>query len=169
MLLARAKDLPAGARPRVRIAGMGAANDHARLGDRADPGRFAAKTAAARRAYAAADAGPERIGLAEVYDSFSGAQLQALAALGLAEDVVAAERAGRFDAEGALPVNLSGGLLGQGAPVGATGVAQVLVAKQQLAGSFAGLCPRHPVRHALVDTHGGIATSCAVSILEALP
>ncbi|MDE0697202.1 MAG: thiolase domain-containing protein, partial [Boseongicola sp.] len=93
-------------------------------------------------------------------------QLQALEALGLTSDVVADERAGRFASCGDLPVNLSGGLLGQGAPVGATGVAQVLATAQQLLGSFPGLNPRSRPEYGLVDSHGGIATTCAVSVLE---
>ena len=167
LVLARPEDLPQRTGLRVRIAGTGAANDHARLGDRRNPGHFAAKTTAAQQAFAAAGIGPGQIGLAEVYDSYTGAQMQALAALGLSEDVVREERAGQFTQGGRLPVNLSGGLLGQGAPVGATGVAQVLTAALQLSGSFAGLCPTRACRYALVDSHGGIATTCAVTILEA--
>ena len=72
-----------------------------------------------------------------------------------------------FAANGALPVNLSGGLLGQGAPVGATGVAQVMTAALQLEGRYFGLQAQNAPRFALVDTHGGIATLNAISILEA--
>jgi len=166
VVLGRSASLPAVGRGRARLAGMGVANDRVRLGDRPAPGRFRAKAQAMQAALAQAGCTISDIGLAEVYDSFSGAQLQALDGLGLADDVVAAERAGRFRADGALPVNLSGGLLGQGAPVGATGVAQVLAAAQQLEGRYHGLTPPAPPRFALVDTHGGIATLCAVSILE---
>jgi acetyl-CoA C-acetyltransferase len=166
VILAAPGDLPAGA-GRARLAGMGVANDRVRLGDRAAPGRFFAKRVALRAALGQAGCALSDVGLAEVYDSFSGAQLQALDALGVTQDVLAAERAGHFTAGGALPVNLSGGLLGQGAPVGATGVAQVLAAAQQLEGRYHGLRPAVPPRFALVDTHGGIATLCAVSIVEA--
>lgn len=168
VILGQPEDLPDTRRGRVRISGTGAANDRARLGDRSDPGRFRAKETAARRAFAAAGITADAIGVAEVYDSYSGAQLQALEALGVTSSVVADERSGRFASCGELPVNLSGGLLGQGAPVGATGVAQVLVAAQQLLGSFPGLNPRSGPRFGLVDSHGGIATNCAVSILELL-
>ncbi|WP_444719017.1 thiolase C-terminal domain-containing protein, partial [Paracoccus seriniphilus] len=85
---------------------------------------------------------------------------------GLTDNVLTAERDGCFAADGALPVNLSGGLLGQGAPVGATGVAQILAAAQQIEGRYHGCRPAQPPRFALVDTHGGIATLCALSILE---
>lgn len=81
--------------------------------------------------------------------------------------MIAAERGGYFTAEGPLPVNLSGGLLGQGAPVGATGVAQVLTAALQLEGRYFGRQTDHNPCFALVDTHGGLATLNAVSILEA--
>ena len=112
--------------------------------------------------------GPDDIGLAEVYDSYSGAQLQALYALGLMQDrLLHAARDGKFRPDGAMPVNLSGGLLGQGAPVGATGVAQVLCAAQQLEGRYAGLQISSAPQYALIDTHGGIATLNAVSVLEA--
>ena len=166
IILSRPEDLPHTGRARVRISGTGAASDRARLGDRSDPGRFRAKETAAARALAAAEITAEAIGVAEVYDSYSGAQLQALEALGLTSDVVADERAGRFASCGELPVNLSGGLLGQGAPVGATGVAQVLATAQQLLGSFLGLNPQSGPKYGLADSHGGIATTCAVSVLE---
>lgn len=166
VILGRADDLPGVGRGRALLAGMGAANDRVRLGDRPAPGRFRAKTLAMQSALAQAGCSPSDIGLAEVYDSFSGAQLQALDALGLADDVIEAEREGRFDVDGAVPVNLSGGLLGQGAPVGATGVAQILAVAQHLEGRYHGLTPNAPPRFALADTHGGIATLCAVSILE---
>ncbi|WP_417270781.1 thiolase family protein [Celeribacter sp.] len=167
VVLSRPDALPEVGKGRATLAGTAIANDLVRLGDRPDVGRFRAKTTAAQRAYAQAGCRPADIGLAEVYDSFSGAQLQALDALGVVEDALASERDGHFAAEGALPVNLSGGLLGQGAPVGATGVAQVLTAALQLEGRYEGLRPQTPPRFALVDTHGGVATLCAVSVLEA--
>lgn len=167
IILANPEALPEGGKGRARIVGMGVANDRVRLGERTDPGAFAAKGGASARAFGQAGIAPDAIDFAEVYDSYSGAQLQALEGLGLSADVVADERGGRFAADGALPVNLSGGLLGQGAPVGATGVAQVLTASRILEGRYWGKTPSRTPRRGLVDTHGGIATVCAVSILEA--
>lgn len=167
IILARGADLPAGGRERARILGMGSANDRVRLGERIDAGHFGAKPLAAGRASAQAGVALENIDIAEVYDSYSGAQLQALQALGLSQDVVRDERDGRFCVDGSLPVNLSGGLLGQGAPVGATGVAQILSTARQLEGRYWGRQPSRTPRHGLVDTHGGIATLCAVTILGA--
>ena len=168
IILARPSDLPQLAQGRSRFRAATSAMDTVRLGEREDPGIFRGKQKAAQRAYAMGDIRPGDIGLAEVYDSYTGAQLQALYALGLAEGrLLQAARDGEFRPDGALPVNLSGGLLGQGAPVGATGVAQVLCAAQQLEGRYTGLQVSKVPRFALIDTHGGIATLNAVSILEA--
>lgn len=167
IIVGRSLSLPDTARDRARLVGMGAANDRVRLGERADPGHFGSKRIAAERALAGAGWVHSDVDIAEVYDSYSGAQLQAIEGLGLSTNVVVDERAGRFDAQGDLPINLSGGLLGQGAPVGATGVAQVLTIARQLEGRYWGRKPARAPRRGLVDTHGGIATVCAVSILEA--
>lgn len=167
VILAREVDVPKLTRKRTRFRATAGATDTVRLGERSDPGFFSGKRLCATRAYGMADVTPDQIDLAEVYDSYSGAQLQALEALNLAPDVLHAERSGIFDADGTLPVNLSGGLLGQGAPVGATGVAQILTAARQLEGRYVGMQPAHVPRLALVDTHGGIATLNCVSILEA--
>ena len=73
-----------------------------------------AKFRAAKQAYSMAGiTNPEQeIDIAEVYDAFSGAELQSIDALGLCEEGQAgpAMENGEFDAGGRLPVNLSGGL-----------------------------------------------------------
>lgn len=152
----------------ARIAGIGAASDLPGLGHRKTPGAFTAKTKAAQRAFDMAGVGAAQISFAEVYDAYAGAELQAIAALGLAADPVKAMRAGDFDENGACPVNLSGGLMGQGAPVGATGVAQTATCALLLEGRYhAGLQPDRALSHALADTHGGVGTTCAVTVLSA--
>lgn len=152
------------------IAGIGAASDTVRLGDRDDPGFFSAKQTAAKRAYEQASiTAPDRdIGLAELYDSYTGAQLQGIEALGLSSDVIADHRAGRFSPDGGLSINSSGGLVGRGAPIGATGVAQTAICAAQLEGRYhPGLQLPSLPRYAIADTHGGIATTCAVTIVRA--
>ncbi len=150
------------------IVGMGAATDRAQLGARDRPGHFAAKTAAMQQACAMAGVGPADIGLLELYDPYAGAALQGLHALGLSSSVGRDLASGRFGAGGAVPVNLSGGLLGQGVAPGATGVAQVGACALMLEGRYhAGAQPASPPRHALADTHGGLCTTAAVTILRA--
>ncbi|WP_419906715.1 thiolase family protein [Hoeflea sp.] len=156
----------------ARISGIGSASDRVRLGDRADPGFFAGKQVAAKRAYDMAEIEhPNRqIELAEVYDAYSGAQLQAIEALGLSDEFMTEFRDGVFTQSGRLPVNLSGGLMGQGAPVGATGIAQAVTCVRQIEGAYhSGLQLREPPRVAVADTHGGVATVCAVTVFTGAP
>ena len=77
--------------------------------------------------------------------------------------------AGEFDAGGELPINLSGGLIGQGGPPGATGIAQVLTLLKLLQGRYHdGLQPTLARRFGLADAHAGVGTLSVVHILEAL-
>ena len=158
-------------RPRVAITGSGAATDRTRLGDRDNPEAFGAKSAAARQAYAMAGvkAPLRELDCAEVYDAYSGAQLQAVEALGLAEpgQAGADHRAGVFTAQGELPVNLSGGLLGQGGAPGATGIVQTLTVARLLEGRYhAHRQPDQELGTGLTDTHGGVCTNAVVQVLR---
>jgi len=168
LILARDDGAPSTRRRTApRITGIGAASDAPALGHRARPGRFAAKTAAMARATGMAGITPDRIDLAEVYDPYAGAELQGIDALGLADDTLRAARDGTFAADGRCAVNLSGGLMGQGAPVGAVGVGQVASLALLLEGRYhAGLQPARALHRALADTHGGVGTTCAVTILQ---
>ena len=65
-------------------------------------------------------------------------------------------------------MNLSGGLLGQGAAPGATGVAQVLALARILSGRF-WLQPAHAPRYGLADAHGGVATVSIAHVMGVLP
>lgn len=173
VVLAAAEAAPRSGRRRVAIAGSGAASDAVRLGDRAAPHRFAAKARAAAAAYRQAGIDDPRraIDVAEVYDAFSGAELQSIEALGLAAEGEAARRMGEgaFDRNGRLPVNLSGGLLGQGGVPGATGIAQVATLARLLEGRYwPALQPARELRFAVADAHSGIATVSMVHVIEAL-
>lgn len=158
-------------RPRVVYVATGCATDTMRLGDRyPDITNFRAKRSAAKAAYAMAGiSNPLReIDVAELYDSYSGVEIQAVEDLGFVPEgaggVSIAE--GVFDIGGELPVNTSGGLLGRGAPVGATGIAQAIEIALQLWGE---VDPRRQVpnaRRGLTDTHAGIATISVVNIFE---
>jgi len=158
-------------RPKVGITGSGAATDRTRLGDRDSPEAFAAKSTAALQAYAMAGLkDPLReLDCAEIYDAYSGAQLQAIEALGLAEpgQAGADHQAGAFAAQGELPINLSGGLLGQGGAPGATGIVQILTVARLLEGRYhAHHQPDRELEAGLVDTHGGVCTNAVVHILR---
>ena len=166
VILSHPDALPASRMPAPRITGIGAASDRVNLGARVRSGDFAAKRKAMQRACAMAGIGPRAINVAEVYDAYAGAELQGIAALGLSDDWRSDFRDGAFDRTGRCPVNLSGGLMGQGAPVGATGVGQTATCALLLEGRYhASLQPARGLDHALADTHGGICTTAAVTIL----
>jgi acetyl-CoA C-acetyltransferase len=172
VVLGAAGAIAAASRPRVRIAGSGSAADAVRLGDRREFHRFAGKERSARAAYAMAGIGdPAReIDVAEVYDAFTGAELQGIEALGLAPAGAAgpAAAAGEFARDGRLPVNVSGGLIGQGGAPGATGVMQIVTLTWLLQGRyFAPLQPSRALRRGVADAHGGIATVSVTHVLEA--
>ncbi len=170
VVLGHAAALPGDRLARIAITGSGCATDHVRLGDRSDPSRFSSKTLSARDAYQQAgivDAARE-IDVAEVYDAFAGAEIQALEALGLAVEGRAAKQLeeGAFDREGRLPVNLSGGLIGQGGAPGAVGIAQVITVARLLAGDYPLRPSTRVPRRGLADAHGGVATVSVTHILE---
>ncbi|MGE0726258.1 MAG: thiolase family protein [Alphaproteobacteria bacterium] len=171
LVLARADAAPRTGRRTVRIAGMGSATDALRLGDRPAIHRFDGKRRAAAAAYrmAGIEAPSHAIDVAEVYDAFSGAELQSIEALGLAPDGAAARALadGAFAPDGRLPVNLSGGLIGQGGAPGATGLAQAATLARILEGRYwPGLQPARSLQRALADAHSGIATVSVVTVLE---
>lgn len=157
-------------RPPVAILGSGSATDHPRLSDRSEEmfPHFAAKRRAAAAAFeeAGIDDPADRIDLAEVYDSFSGAELQAYEDLGLCPvgrgGRAAAE--GRFDQGGQVVVNPSGGLLGRGSAVGATGIAQAVEVVSQLRGEAPDARQVPHARVGMTDTHAGVGSLCVVNV-----
>ena len=157
-------------RPPVAILGSGAATDHPRLSDRREEmfPHFAAKRQAAAQAYREADITDpgSQIDLAEVYDSFSGAELQAYEDLGLCPvgQGGKAAAAGRFDQGGQVVVNPSGGLLGRGSAVGATGIAQAVEVVSQLRGEATGPRAVPNARMGITDTHAGVGALCIVNV-----
>ena len=157
-------------RPPVAILGTGCSTDHPRLSDRSEEmfPHFAAKRRAARDAYrmAGIDDPAKEIDVAEVYDSFSGAELQAYEDLGLCPvgEGGAAATDGRFDLGGRVWVNTSGGLLGRGSAVGATGIAQAVEVTRQLRGEVSGARAHPGARTGITDTHAGVGSLAVVSV-----
>ena len=91
---------------------------------------------AAKQVYEKAGVGPEDLDLIELHDCFATAELLHYENLGLCQD----GEAGRMIDEGAtshggkIPVNVSGGLLSKGHPLGATGVANIFEVVTHLRG-----------------------------------
>lgn len=126
---------------------------------------------AADKAYARAGVAPGDIQLAEVHDATSFCELYQLEMLRLCAD----GEGGRFVASGAaalggkLPVNVSGGLVSKGHPVGATGLSMVYEMCLQLRGE-AGARQVKGASLGLIENGGGVMgfdeAACAVHILE---
>ncbi len=126
---------------------------------------------AAARAYQRAGLGPEDVSIAEVHDATAVGEVLQLEYLGLApagEGGAAAER-GETALGGRLPVNTSGGLEGNGHPVGATGLGQIHELVTQLRGEAGDRQAPRP-RIALAENGGGFLgaeeAAAAVTILE---
>jgi acetyl-CoA acetyltransferase len=91
---------------------------------------------AVAKAYEMAGLGPRDLDLVELHDCFATAELLHYENLGLcgAGEAGALIDSGATALGGRIPVNVSGGLLSKGHPMGATGVANIVEIVQQLRG-----------------------------------
>ncbi len=121
---------------------------------------------AARQAYRMASMEPQDIDVAEVHDCFTIAELMAYENLGFAEPGRGAEliRNRETYLEGKIPVNVDGGLLSKGHPIGATGGSQVRTIVQQLRGE-AGKIQVPGAKTGLVHNIGGVGIYANVIIM----
>jgi acetyl-CoA acetyltransferase len=121
---------------------------------------------AAKSAYEMAGVGPDEVDLIELHDCFATAEIVHYENLGLC----GAGEAGRMidDGEtnlgGRIPVNVSGGLLSKGHPLGATGIANIYEITTHLRGE-AGKRQVEGARIGLTHVVGA-GSACAVHILE---
>ena len=152
----------------VHVAGIGQASGRP-LHHAEELTSLAAARHAAGQAYAMAGVGPDRIGVAEVHDCFTIAEIVASEDLGF---FVPGEGARAVDDErtsltGDVPINPSGGLKAKGHPVGASGVAQVVEIFHQLRREAG---PRQvansDVEFGLTHNVGGTGGTCVVSVLQ---
>jgi acetyl-CoA acyltransferase len=121
---------------------------------------------AADAAYAQAGVGPEDLDLVELHDCFATAELLHYDNLRLCEPGGAGEfiERGAPRRDGTTPVNVSGGLLSKGHPLGATGVANIYEIVTHLRGE-AGERQIEGARVGLAHVIG-LASACGVHILE---
>jgi acetyl-CoA acetyltransferase len=159
-----------------RLLGFGLATDYLAL-EKKDAPTFSTARKAAKKAFDMANLKPRDLSGAEVHDCFSITEICAYEILGLAENGKGAELAmsgatalpqvrnekvsGKFDFE--IPVNAGGGLIGDGHPVGATGVRQVFEAYQQLTAQ-AGARQIENCKKFLTFNMGGSLTTSAAMI-----
>jgi len=126
---------------------------------------------AAQKAYAAAGLTPADIDLAEVHDATAFCELYQCEMLGFCDpgEGGAHVESGATALGGARPVNLSGGLVSKGHPVGATGLSMIHELVQQLRGE-AGKRQHEGARIALAENGGGVIgfdeAACSIILLE---
>ena len=122
---------------------------------------------AAKQAYEKSGIGPEDLGLVELHDCFATAELLHYENLGLCGE----GEAGQMIDEGAtalggkVPVNVSGGLLSKGHPLGATGVANIYEIVHQLRGN-GGARQVEGAKAGLAHVIG-LGSACTIHILTA--
>ncbi len=150
----------------IWIAGLGAATDAITLAARETLTSFCTAKAA-KEAYAMAGIGPQDIDVAEVHDAFTISEIIAYEDLGFAKP---GEGSSLLDEKmtyigGKIPVNVDGGLLSKGHPLGATGGSQIRTIVRQLRGE----CTESQVPGAeigLVHNVGGTGYYGNVTILR---
>lgn len=121
---------------------------------------------AAQNAYEMAGLGPKDLHLVELHDCFATAEIVHYENLQLCGDGEAGRLidTGATELGGKIPVNVSGGLLSKGHPLGATGIANMYEIAQHLRGEAG----KRQVEGAKIGlTHVvGAGSACAVHILE---
>jgi acetyl-CoA acetyltransferase len=121
---------------------------------------------AAKKAYEMAGIGPEDLSLVELHDCFATAEILHYENLFLCGEGEAGRMidSGAVALGGKIPVNVSGGLLSKGHPLGATGIANVYEVSTHLRGE----ADKRQVPNARFGlTHViGLGSACAIHVLE---
>lgn len=151
----------------VRVAASSHATDAIALHERDDMAWLASTAKAAEIAYRQAGISPSDLSFCEVHDCFTIAEIMVIEALGLFDKGKGGSGAesGATALGGKIPVNPSGGLKSKGHPVGATGIAQIREAVQQLRGACGDRQVKNPQR-GLTQNMGGTGASTVIHIFD---
>jgi acetyl-CoA C-acetyltransferase len=151
------------------VLGLGQGFGQLLLSDREDLTSFRATRVAAERAYSMAKMTRKDLAFAELHDAFAPFLLIDLEDVGICGPGEAHRwvEDGALALEGRFPVNPSGGLLGKGHPVGASGLAQLVEVARQLTGEAGPTQVPRPGTAGLALSIGGLASHNFVTILGA--
>lgn len=129
--------------------------------------KFEGPAEAFRRAFREAKIDVSDLDFAEVHDCFTIAELLIYEAMGLAKTGRGSDLVldGTVHSDGALPINLSGGLKAKGHPVGATGVSMHALTAAQISGE-AGTLQKEGASLGCIFNMGGSGVANYCSILE---
>lgn len=151
----------------VWVAGVGSASDTLSFTNRTSLVGLTCTVEAAKQAYKMARIEPNDVDVAEVHDCFTIAEIMAYEDLGFCEK----GEGGKFIEEsqtyigGKIPVNVDGGLLSKGHPIGATGGSQIRTIVLQLQGE-AGKVQVDGAEVGLIHNVGGVGVYANVIILR---
>lgn len=150
----------------IWILGLGAASTAVNLAGRDLFSGLTVAQAAGEEAYKMAGITAKDIDVAEVHDCFTIAEMMAYENLGFAKPGEGKEliKAKETYKEGSIPVNVDGGLLSKGHPIGATGGSQIRTIVLQLRGEAGEMQVKDP-EIGLVHNIGGVGLYGNVSIL----
>ena len=151
----------------VWIMALGAASETVNMAGRDLLTSLRVSVNAGTQAYQMAGVTPRDINVAEVHDCFTIAELMAYEDLGFAKpgegrDLSASKETYR---EGRIPVNVDGGLLSKGHPIGATGGSQIRTIALQLRNEAGEMQVKDP-EIGLVHNIGGVGLYGNVTILR---
>jgi acetyl-CoA C-acetyltransferase len=166
MIVANEEKAKALCKKPIWIKGIGSASAPVNMAGREQlSGLFVAQESA-RQAYAMAGITAADINVAEVHDCFTIAEMMAYENLGFAKPGEGKEliRAKETYKEGRIPVNVDGGLLSKGHPIGATGGSQMRTIVLQLRGEAGAIQVKDPT-FGLVHNIGGVGLYGNVTIL----
>jgi acetyl-CoA C-acetyltransferase len=151
----------------VWIAGLGAASASVNLSGRNTFTGLTVAREAAKQAYSMAGVSPSDIDVAEIHDCFTIAEIMAYEDLGFAEAGMGKTliRDRETYKEGKIPVNVDGGLLSKGHPVGATGGSQIRTIVLQLRNEAGDIQVKEP-KIGLVHNIGGVGLYGNVTVFR---
>jgi len=150
----------------VWILGIGAASEAVNMAGREMLTGLKVGIEAGRQAYEMAGVTAKDIDVAEVHDCFTIAEMMAYENLGFAKpgegkDLIASKETYK---DGSIPVNVDGGLLSKGHPIGATGGSQIRTIVLQLREEAGEMQVKNP-EIGLVHNIGGVGLYGNVTIL----
>jgi len=150
----------------VWILGLGAASASVNMSGRDLFTGLAVARQAAEHAYKMAGVNPKDIDVAEVHDCFTISEILAYEDLGFTRPGEGKELVRNKETykEGSMPVNVDGGLLSKGHPIGATGGSQIRTIVLELRGNAGEMQVKDP-EIGLIHNIGGVGLYGTVTIL----
>lgn len=166
LIVANAEKAKAFCKKPIWILGLGAATTSVNLAGRDLFTGLTVAQQAGAQAYKMAGVSPKDIDVAEVHDCFTIAEMMAYENLGFAKPGEGKELINNKETykEGSIPVNVDGGLLSKGHPIGATGGSQIRTIVLQLRDEAGKIQVKDP-EIGLIHNIGGVGLYGNVTIL----